>query len=391
MQYFSMFTGIGGFELGIQNAYRATLGRSETDTSRVNEKGQGLLTKTGKSISSKKRRTSSSSTNGIDDGPLCIGYSEIDKYAIKTFEEHYEYKNYGDATTIIPSGLPDFELLVGGFPCQSFSMAGKRAGFEDTRGTLFFDVARILADKRPRHLVLENVKGLLSHDGGKTFTTIIRVLTDMGYDIEWQLLNSKDFGVPQNRERVYIIGHLRDECRRHVLPISRQSNKNTTIGKSAKTTVARTLTGGGHSGGNHSGMTIVKEDYMIHNIYGGFGETKPRIFKGISPTIRTGGGGGHLPMVVAQRGRYKEDGKTEQRLEHRHDGVTSTLTSVQKDNMLLESSRIRRLTPIECERLQGFPDNWTVGSNTQRYKQFGNAVTVNVVTAVMSALKECLA
>lgn len=167
---------------------------------------------------------------GIDQAGIagiCVGYSEIDKYAIKVYERNFSgHRNYGNATAINAADLPDFDLLVGGFPCQAFSIAGKRAGFDDTRGTLFFDIARILKEKRPRHLVLENVKGLLSHDSGRTFTTIIGVLTDLGYSVEWQVLNSKNFGVPQNRERVYIVGHLGGECSRQVLPISGTNGKD---------------------------------------------------------------------------------------------------------------------------------------------------------------------
>ena len=176
MKAFSMFSGIGGFELGIQMA--------------------------------------------SEDIEL-IGYSEIDKYAIQVYEKHFSgATNYGNATTIDGEQLPDFDLLVGGFPCQAFSVAGKREGFNETRGTLFFDIARILSDKRPRYLVLENVKGLLSHDEGKTFQTILRVLADLGYGVEWQVLNSKDYSVPQNRERVFIVGHFGNRSPRKVFPIT---------------------------------------------------------------------------------------------------------------------------------------------------------------------------
>jgi len=116
--------------------------------------------------------------------------------------------------------LPDFDLLIGGFPCQAFSIAGKRGGFTDTRGTLFFDLARILKTKKPPRFIFENVKGLLSHDHGSTFKTIVTTLDELGYDIQWQVLNSKNFGVPQNRERVYIVGHLRGTPRPEVFPIT---------------------------------------------------------------------------------------------------------------------------------------------------------------------------
>lgn len=264
VRYFSMFSGIGGFELGIQQAADSL----------------GITTE-------------------------CVGYSEIDKPAIKTYEEHFDHDNYGDATGIDADALPRFDLLVAGFPCQPFSIAGGRKGFGDTRGTLFFDIARILAAKQPAYFILENVKGLVSHDGGATLRTILRTLDGLGYDVQWKVLNSKDHGVPQNRERIYIVGNLGGTPRPEVFSAAGSSNPYTTVGVSTETAVARTLTAGGHSGGNHSGMTI----------------------------LRTPNGD-------------------------------------------------RRLTPTEWERLQGFPDGWTVGSDTQRYKQCGNAVTVNVVRHV---------
>ncbi len=361
MRYFSMFSGIGGFELGIQRAFNKQLTEIEQDRQGGNRSSDEVE----HDVLPTSRTT-----------PLCVGYSEIDKYAIKVYERNFngnkevgatvqrsersslqqsrdksysqvrsdsqsktwgdreqqltqdnnrgEHRNYGDATTINPTDLPDFDLLVGGFPCQAFSIAGKRQGFNDTRGTLFFDIARILAEKRPRHLVLENVKGLLSHEQGKTFQTILGVLSDLGYRVEWQVLNSKDFGVPQNRERIYFVGHLRGECSGQVFPI---------IGTSGK---------------------AIKTIGQVNNAQSG----KVYSTDGVSTTLAANGGGNG-----AKTGLYKT------------------------------GTNIRRLTPLECERLQGFPDNWTalgIGeepiSDTQRYKMAGNAVTVNTVQAVMEGL-----
>jgi len=176
-KYFSMFTGIGGFELGI------------------GEKGR------------------------------CIGCSEIDKDATRLLSERFpSIKNWGDCTKIRPEDLPDFDMLCGGFPCQAFSIAGKRRGFEDTRGTMFFEVARILEVKRPKIVLLENVKGLLNHNKGETFSVILEALDELGYETQWMVLNSKFFGVPQSRERVFIVGNIRGECRPEILPF-RKSNK----------------------------------------------------------------------------------------------------------------------------------------------------------------------
>jgi len=207
MKYFSLFSGIGGFELGIQQAYENT---NVSSTTRY--KQRGLDNEESCALSKQKRMAVQQ--------PNCIGFSEIDKYAVSIYQKHFpNHKNYGDITLINEKELPDFDLLVGGFPCQSFSIAGKRGGFEDTRGTLFFDIARIVREKQPRLLLLENVKGLLSHDKGQTFLTILSTLDDIGYDVQWQVLNSKNHGVPQNRERVFIIGNRRGTERPDVFPL----------------------------------------------------------------------------------------------------------------------------------------------------------------------------
>lgn len=158
----------------------------------------------------------------------CVGYCEIDKYAKQAYEAIYDTGGelyFDDARKIVPEQLPDFDLLVGGFPCQSFSIAGARKGFSDTRGTLFFEIARIAAVKKPKYLFLENVPGLLNHDEGRTFETIIRTLDELGYDVCWQVLNSKNFGVPQSRNRVFIIGYNREKCAGEVLSFTQTSGK----------------------------------------------------------------------------------------------------------------------------------------------------------------------
>lgn len=307
-KYFSLFTGIGGFEYGIGPEHE------------------------------------------------CVGFSEIDKYAVQIYKKHYpNHKNYGDITKINEKELPDFDLLCGGFPCQSFSIAGKRAGFNDTRGTLFFDIARILKEKRPRLLLLENVKGLLSHDDGNTFKTIIATLTELGYDLQWQVLNSKNHGVPQNRERVFIVGHLRGTPRPEVFPLEGSECKDFagTIQRENKKTKVGTL--------------------RTHKDGWGFREKKD----GLSPTIparaRAREDGSGQPVIL-QRPRGKNMGGVHSI------SPTVSANSFQDNNHAYDGIRIRRLTPMECERLQGFPDNWTEGvSDTQRYKTLGNAVTTKVI------------
>lgn len=179
MKCYSLFSGIGGFDLACQR-------------------------------------------NGID----VVGACEIDKFARQVYQKHFpKIKIWEDATKIKPEELPDFQLLTAGFPCQAFSLAGKRLGFEDTRGTLFYEIARIAKQKRPRIIFLENVRGLLYDDEGRTFTTIIKTFYELGYDIEWQVINSKYF-LPQSRSRVYIIGHLRGENTRKIFPIGTENNYN---------------------------------------------------------------------------------------------------------------------------------------------------------------------
>ena len=143
-----------------------------------------------------------------------VGFCEIDPYARRAYEAIYDTKGelfFEDARKIVAEELPDIDLICGGFPCQSFSIAGKRGGFEDARGTLFFEIARIARVNRPKYLLLENVPGLLSHDGGRTFATILTTLSELGYDVAWQVLNSANFGVPQSRKRVFIVGYLGEE------------------------------------------------------------------------------------------------------------------------------------------------------------------------------------
>ena len=381
-------------------------------------------------------------------------------------------RNFGDITKINADELPDFDCLVGGFPCQAFSIAGKRKGFEDTRGTLFFDLARILRAKRPRLFVFENVKGLLSHEAGRTFKTIIQTIDELGYDCQWQVLNSKNHGVPQNRERVYIVGHLRGSARPEVFPIESDhgetSNEVTAKGQLVDLTRreptsyrerndgrAGTLDANYYKGlanqerpGVVQPFTVSKIDrknkeYTLKDTEVS-GTLTATMWKGIDALNRTGVKQLNQQKTVAQRGRYNADGKTEQQLEPRSDDISGTLTAVQKDNMVLipeatkkgyaeatvgqainlsvpnsktrrgrasgiaptldtwmqlhtptENVRIRRLTPVECERLQGFPDDFTkygkdgeIISDSQRYKMCGNAVTTNVVQAVFEKIFE---
>lgn len=162
-------------------------------------------------------------------GYECIGFCEIDKNAETAYRAMYDTEKevfYNDITKINAEEMPDFDLFVGGFPCQPFSVAGKRRGFEDTRGTLFYHIARIIKHKRPAAFLLENVPGLLSHGEGQTYLTILRTLSELGYCIEWFVHNSAGFGVPQSRKRVYIVGYLRAECAGKIFPVECLAAKN---------------------------------------------------------------------------------------------------------------------------------------------------------------------
>ena len=265
-----------------------------------------------------------------------IWSNEFDKYAAQTYNKNFEKKGHKvderSITDINTNEIPRHDILTAGFPCQAFSIAGKRKGFEEIRGTLFFDIARILTDKRPKYFILENVRGLLNHDGGKTFATILRVCAKIGYDCQWQVLNSKDFGVPQNRERIFIIGHLRKIARSKIFPIKQSQSDIDARNEKGQNRIADTITTR-YAGRNARGTHIRRLNNPVHS----------------------------YPTLKAQS--------------HEHEPMVS------KDQL------IRRLTPLECERLQGFPDNWTKGvSDTQRYKQMGNAVTVNVVEAIARKL-----
>ena len=198
----------------------------------------------------------------------CVGYCEIDKFAKQAYETLYDTKGemyFEDARNICPDDLPDIDLICAGFPCQSFSLAGKQRGFDDTRGTLFFEVARVAAAQRPALLYLENVQNLLSHDKGWTFETILNALDEIGYDVSWTVLNSANFGVPQSRKRVYITGFLRGKCTGEVFTFP-NTNPKTIVNRLPGSEGCRvyasdglgvTLTAGGGGCGGKTGLYLI--------------------------------------------------------------------------------------------------------------------------------------
>jgi DNA (cytosine-5)-methyltransferase 1 len=263
-------------------------------------------------------------------GHECVAFCEIDKFARASYKAIHDTKGeieLHDATGITKKeikAIGQVDVICAGFPCQPFSVAGARRGFEDTNGTLFFEIARFASVLKPKYLFLENVKGIINHNKGNTFETIIGSLDELGYDVGWQVLNSKDFGVPQNRERVYIVGHLRGQRGRKVLPIikTRSDKSIIQLGNIKKTE---------SFGGNPQCGRVYSP-------------------AGLAPCLNTMQGGQREPKISI-------DGK------------------------------VRKLTPRECWRLQGFPD-WAfdkaqeVNSNSQLYKQAGNSVTVNVIKEI---------
>lgn len=475
MKFLDLFAGIGGFRLGLEQA-----------------------------------------------GHECVGFCEIDKFARQSYKAIHNTegeREYHDITTVSNEEWRTLrgtvELICGGFPCQSFSIAGKRKGFlDETRGTLFFEIARAAEQIKPRTLFLENVRGLLSHDKGRTFRTIISTLNELGYDAEWQILNSKNFGVPQNRERVFIIGHLRGERGREVFPITREnsgaikrivngreSHGHSTydvFGTDGISPTLKTMQGGNlqpkilvnvNPSGNGINGNVYDSERLAPTLTTNKGEgpkiaikvkeatkqgfavaelgdsinfsvpnSKTRrgrvgkqvaqtldtscnqavvvknplkgktnngwhfeqnIFdvEGLARTLKAGGGSGNIPKIVQKPRGFNKGGEHE---------VAPTLSSNSwhENNLLKSGMRIRKLTPRECWRLQGFPDwsfdkatfghvipsilkarlvrrtmtqkEWKLYqrltrhqqmSNSQLYKQAGNSVTVPVIYEIARRLE----
>lgn len=422
MKFLDLFAGIGGFRLGMESA-----------------------------------------------GHECVGFCEIDKFARASYKAIHNTEGeieLHDITTVSDDtirGIGHIDVICGGFPCQAFSIAGARRGFEDTRGTLFFEIARFASILKPKFLFLENVKGLLNHDKGNTFKTIIRALDELGYDVEWQVLNSKNFGVPQNRERVFIIGHLRGQRTRNVFPVGRESEQSDRQ-QSKIEIVGNTKNPNGTSQGTGSVVydsngligTLCARDYkepkqvaipvltpdraekrqngrrfktdgepmftltaqdrhgvVVGNEIKRFGTIEPNFNQsgvvydtdGIAPTLRAYQGGNLEPKIrvkeATKQGFAEAEIGDSVNLSHPNSKtrrgrvgkqIANTLLTGESQGVVEPNFRIRKLTPRECWRLQGFPD-WAfdkaqeVNSNSQLYKQAGNSVTVNVIAAIAKELK----
>ncbi len=388
----------------------------------------------------------------------CVGYCEIDEYARRAYEAMYNTEGemyFEDATKINPDDLPDIDLITGGFPCQSFSIAGRRNGFNDTRGTLFFEIARIAAVKRPALLFLENVPGLLSHDEGRTFATILNALDEIGYDVSWTQLNSANFGVPQSRNRVFITGFLRGKCRGEVFAFS-EANPKTIIRRVPGSEGNRvysadglsiTLTAGGGGGGGKTGLYLIpipvksktKSGYQlafpndsIDVSYLTMNSRRGRVGTEIAHTLTTNSTQAYYFIDMNPNAKLTQlarciTARQDSGISHRHgehSGVMVILKELTADELVsigdtfhnywtFENPNketvtamiivdengnffvgyIRRLTPRECFRLQGFTDEQfdkvkALGmSDARLYKMAGNAVSVPVISAIGEQLK----
>ena len=311
---------------------------------------------------------------------------EIDKYARKIYAKNFgSVPQYEDVRDIEPSKLEKFDILTAGFPCQSFSNAGKRMGFDDIRGTMFFEIIRIAQEIRPKILFLENVKGLLNHDGGRTFSKIIDTIQEMGYDLEWQVINGKYF-VPQNRERIFLIGHTRDSGFRKIFPITESGQGDD--GTCEEAQGERERFRGTYRGclSAESGRNSHKYVRTIDSNYRKGGGSRTMVadhVRTIDACYHKVGPHGSLikPITMIMAAHTKANIK--ERIQDRTE--TWTLDTKGNKQGLFEDSRIRRLTPLECERLMGFPDHWTECegvSETQRYKMLGNSIIVNVIDLI---------
>lgn len=333
----------------------------------------------------------------------CVGFCEIDKYAQRAYRTLYDTEGEyfcNDATKINTTELPDIDLICAGFPCQPFSVAGKRLGFADTRGTLFHEVVRVAEAKHPKYLLLENVPGLLSHEQGQTFRTILTELSNLGYSIEFGIVNSKNFGVPQSRRRLYIVGFLGAFGAGEVFPIGccNEENLMQLIGGSQGQRVydakglACTQTAGAGGWGGKTGLYFVdmnpepslteharcitaRQDSGISNHRGEhsgvFIDDEPRA------------------VITPDREKIRQQGR---RVKEPNEPMF-TITA-QDRHGVFHHGRIRRLMPIECWRLQGYTDEQfykvqALGMpDGQLYKMAGNSVTVPVVSAFGRRIKE---
>ena len=360
-------------------------------------------------------------------GMKCVGFCEKDKFARKSYEAMYDTKGewfHDDITTIDPTRLPKADLWCAGSPCQNVSIAGKRAGLYGERSGLFFTFVELIKSQKeedkPEWVLLENVKGLLSSGGGRDYLDYLSILDEAGYDLEWQVFNSKDYGVPQNRERIYTLGHLRRKGRRQVLPLSRESSshlKQLVGGMQSyrvydPSGIATTLVGEGGGLGAKTGLYLIGQSLTEPKLTeearcltarytagatkrtamnSGVLEVQPILTQGIK--VRNGTKQGYQLAVVGDSVDLSYPSSLTRRARVGR-GIAHNLSCSCQMGAVVWKGRvvkIRRLTPKECFRLQGFSDDLfekakAVNSDAQLYKQAGNGVTVPVVYAIGCAI-----
>ena len=290
---------------------------------------------------------------GLDMGFVQSGFdivwaNDFDKYAVQTYKANFDHQVIEvDINKVDLDGLPDFDVLIGGFPCQPFSMMGEERGFEDARGTLFFRIAEIIKDriqkgKKPAAIILENVRSLKTHDGGRTFKTIKNILeNELKYKVFSDILNTADYGIPQTRNRTYIVCFA-NETAKFNFPKKQE-------------------------------LKLTMQDLLEREV-----AEKYYLSEKILPTILSDGTGG-----------YKAKSEIDLKIARPLCATMAKMHRACQDNYVTQNGRVRRLTPRECARLQGFDDNFVIPvSDCQAYKQFGNAVTVAVSKAVAESVRE---
>ena len=295
-------------------------------------------------------------------GHTCVWSNEWNEKARRIYDrQHGEKPDGRDIRDVKGSELPEADLIVGGFPCATFSVAGQRTGFslEDTRGTLAFEMFRLASEKQIPYILFENVKGLLGHDKGRTFGIILSVLDALGYDCQWELLDSQNFGIPQHRERIFLIANLRGHPRPKVFPIGITGKKNDGENKHK-------------SKGRQGFFSDISPTIDAHYYKGGAARQYVAVRAVLTPSR----------AEKRQNGRrMKEDGEP-----------SFTVGVVDRHGVAIgtnEKLAIRKLTPLECERLQGLPDNFTkyyedgsVVADSIRYERCGRTITIPVVEAI---------
>lgn len=315
--------------------------------------------------------------------------SEVDKYAIEIYKNNFKNSTYvGSVTDVRAEQIPKIDGITFGSPCQDFSLAGKRKGLDGGRSSLILEAIRLIEECRPRFFIWENVKGTFSSNNRRDFAAILQAFANIGgYRLEWQLLNTKWF-LPQNRERIYLVGYIADGSGGQIFPITEGVESNTQLeGRESYRKVInydkqliKVPTN------NSKGYETMSQGDSLNYSNPNSKTRRGRIGKGVAQTLDTS-----CNQAVISNGTKVEVGdyRNDEGYRKRKDANSPTLNARARQDIFGQPivNKMRRLTPVECERLQGFPDNWTEGvSDSQRYKMLGNAVTVDVVQEIGNRL-----